>query len=450
MQNLLIPDYQSLHTMWSKNRASLSEVITAMGSEEEADFENVAVYMEGNVQKMRNNDTDLLFRQDSNFLYLTGADIPGSAFWMDQEGSILFVPKLSEKDYTWHGAPVSNEALQDKYGITIKYITDFETFFESKKEHIDLLLVNRDPRLIDPELFNETAVDMDETLNEILRVIRSVKNDEEVELIRQVCSLSSEGHTELMKMSKPGLNELHFDSFFRYYTASRGCKHQAYIPIVGAGPYSAILHYNDNDKFVKDGDLVLIDAGAEFLGYASDITRTFPANGKFTQEQKEVYTMVLNVQKQVISELAVGKTWVEMSERAEVLLIEELLKNNFVTGDVNTLRELKILRRLFMPHGLGHHIGLDVHDSTIFPDVLVENMVVTVEPGIYFNPVLVDSTTTDEELIPHLNVEKIIAYRDFGGVRIEDDILITSSGPISLTSTPKEIEEIESVMSRSN
>jgi len=171
----------------------------------------------------------------------------------------------------------------------------------------------------------------------------------------------------------------------------------AYPSIVGSGPNSAILHYVENNRLVQEKEFVLVDAGAEFLGYSSDITRTFPSDGKFTDGQKLIYHAVLNVQKTLITMIKPGLLWKDFTQQSSNLLLDELLKAGMVKGTVEELYTNQI-QRVFMPHGLGHHIGLDVHDTTIYPDgPLVPGMIVTVEPGLYFNPVLIDECLANEE-----------------------------------------------------
>jgi len=191
----------------------------------------------------------------------------------------------------------------------------------------------------------------------------------------------------------------------------------------------------------------VIDAGCEFLCYAADITRTFPANGKFSENQKIIYEIVLNAQKKIISDVAPGLEFRVLSSKATTYLLEGLIEAKFITCSVQEA----IARRfeyLFMPHGLGHLLGLDVHDTSIYPRTpLKTGMIITIEPGIYFNPCLIDNYSADPEKRKFLNIEKINEFRNFGGVRIEDDILVTENGQICLTDyVPKEIRDIEKLM----
>jgi len=318
-------------------------------------------------------------------------------------------------------------------------------FFGDNKSQFDVILVTtQDLREINE--LKKYKLD-DKKLPGIMDTARSIKNKFEIELIRKVCAVSSESHNNLMKNSQPGLYEYQYEALFSQYTGFRGCRHLGYPTIVGSGPNSAILHYVDNNRIAGNNEFVLVDAGAEFLGYTADITRTFPANGVFTDDQKMIYNIVLSAQKRLISELKVGTVWNALTNNCFRYLMEGLKEHGFVIGTIEELLEKRIYR-LFMPHGLGHYIGIDVHDTTIYPLIpLVEGMIVTIEPGVYFNKVLIDETLNDPEKKPYVNEDLLKKFYNFGGVRIEDDILITKNGYEVLTFAKKEVDEIEQYMS---
>jgi Xaa-Pro dipeptidase len=228
-------------------------------------------------------------------------------------------------------------------------------------------------------------------------------------------------------------------------------QHQAYIPICASGNRSAILHYNANSKQIVNGDLVLVDAGAEYFGYASDITRTYPANGKFSPEQKTVYEMVLRTQQTVLNAMRPGVKWSELTLLSRQSICSELLQAGFVTGTVDELIS-KGVCSLFFPHGLGHHLGLDVHDPGPISSLVLEaNMVLTIEPGIYFNRAFIEKGMNNPVQKQHLVTEKIAQFLDmnFGGIRIEDDVIVTDSGVEIISLVPKTIGDIESTMKHS-
>jgi len=281
-----------------------------------------------------------------------------------------------------------------------------------------------------------------------LQSSRAVKTPLEIEIIKETCRISSLGHIEIMKRCQVNLKESHLESLFLHFTSWRGCRQQAYVPIVGTGMNAEILHYNANNAVIKNGDLVVIDAGCEYLGYASDITRTFPSNGVFSDEQKKVYNVVLNAQKQIVAAVRPGLEFPELSLLATKLLLEGLIAEKFITATLEQALKEDLLS-LFMPHGLGHLMGLDVHDVSIYPQTpLLPGMIITIEPGIYFNNFLIDKFLSNPEKKIYLNAPLIESYRNFGGIRIEDDVLVTDDGFYCLTHLAlKEIVDIEKVMS---
>jgi len=235
---------------------------------------------------------------------------------------------------------------------------------------------------------------------------RAVKNSYEIEIMKEAARISASAHVDVMKKCKPGFYEYQLESIFGYFCSFNGCRFQAYRTIVGSGKNGAILHYSQNSRKIENGDLIVIDAGCEFLCYAADITRTFPANGKFSENQKIIYEIVLNAQKKIISDVAPGLEFRVLSSKATTYLLEGLIEAKFITCSVQEA----IARRfeyLFMPHGLGHLLGLDVHDTSIYPRTpLKTGMIITIEPGIYFNPCLIDNYSADPEKRKFLNIEK--------------------------------------------
>jgi len=264
--------------------------------------------------------------------------------------------------------------------------------------------------------------------------------------MRIAARVSSDAHVMLMKDSQVGLYEYNYGAYFEYYTGSCGCHHQAYLPICGSGNRSAILHYNTNRYQVTDGAFILVDAGAEFRGYGTDITRTYPVNGSFSPAQTLIYEMVLDVVEEIESILKPGIVWSEMHTRSYHAVTRALLAAGFLTGNLDEL----IANRMwsyFYPHSLGHSVGLDVHDPGL-RGTLQENMVVTVEPGIYFNQAFIKQGLEDPIAKNYLVADKIYSYlnANFGGVRIEDIVVITQTGIENLTRVPKSISEIEAIM----
>jgi len=202
-----------------------------------------------------------------------------------------------------------------------------------------------------------------------------------------------------------------------------------------------------HSKRIQKNHFVLVDAGAEYFGYSSDITRTFPADGKFSDHQKLIYEMVLNVSDTAEAMLGPGVKWSDITKKAAFLICFHLLNGGFLTGSMEDLMKSGVYS-IFYPHGLGHFIGLDVHDTTTFPSILEQNMVLTIEPGIYFNRAFVQNGYQNPYESKFLVKERINKFLDmnFGGVRIEDDLIITKTGAELISHVPKTVHEIEAIM----
>jgi Xaa-Pro aminopeptidase len=274
----------------------------------------------------------------------------------------------------------------------------------------------------------------------IIGDMRLYKDAKEIELMQRAATIACEAHILAMKKVRPGMNEGQVESFIEAYMRDKGASGVAYNSIIGGGDNATILHYVENNMPLKDGDLILIDAGAEYEGYASDITRTFPVNGKFTPAQREIYDVVLDVQLQCIEYTKTGNTVKGRQEFSIELLTEGMKKIGLLKGKTKDLIKKKAFMNYYM-HGVGHYLGLDVHDAgRYFTDQTAKNskpfapgMVLTVEPGLYIPP--------DDKTAP-------AKFRGLG-VRIEDDVLVTENGNRNLTAkVPKDPDEIESLMQK--
>ncbi|OAF70758.1 Prolidase [Intoshia linei] len=274
-----------------------------------------------------------------------------------------------------------------------------------------------------------------------------------------------------MRSAKPGLYEYQCESVFLndlYYNSSM--RHVGYTSIVASGLNAAILHYGHaaapNDRQMKNGELwftnklnSLADCGGEYYGYTADITVTFPVNGKFDLQQVDIYNLVLSVNRKIFNMANVGVKWVDLHIKSLKLIADGLLKLNLLIGDIDEIYASGVAK-LFMPHGLGHQLGLDVHDVNpkVKTDgkfevlrthcILAENMIVTIEPGCYFIKSLLDSGYKDLKYKKFLNKKVIDEYVHVGGVRIEDDVLITKSGAEDLVKLPRTVKEIESFLKK--
>jgi len=402
----------------------------------------------GELQNRYDTDTEMAFRQESNFVYLTGVEDPDFAFAYDieEETSILFAPKRDEHYALWNGEVMTLEQIQEKFGNDIVIYTEeivpkLREITNNGAKKIYLL-----PQQTLPEFPN---VD-NEILVYVLGASRVIKTNSELTLIRIASKVSSDAHVMLMKDSDPGLFEYNYGAYFEYYSGSCSLIHQAYEPIVGSGNRSAILHYTTKRAQTMDSEILLVDAGAEFRGYDTDITRTYPVNGKFSPAQTLIYMMVEEVQRMILSLVKPGASMREFQTLATHTVTRKLLEAGFLQGPLDTL----IANRMwyyFYPHGLGHSVGLDVHDPGL-NDILQKNMVITIEPGIYFNRAFVEQGLKDPVAGRYIVVSKVMEFinANFGGVRIEDTIVVTDDGHENLTLVPKSISEIEEIMRGNN
>jgi Xaa-Pro aminopeptidase len=256
--------------------------------------------------------------------------------------------------------------------------------------------------------------------------------------MQRAADIAAEAHQLAMREARPGLNEYEIEALIEYHFRKSGASGPAYTSIVGGGANATILHYINNDEELRDGDLLLIDAGAEYQGYASDITRTFPVNGRFTKEQREIYELVLEAQNACIEMIRPGVTMDELHERSVEILTAGMARLGLMKGETAKLIEEEKYKQFYM-HRLGHFLGMDVHDVGRYQidgqsRALEPGMVITIEPGIYI--------AADTKDIPE-------HYAGIG-VRIEDDVLVTEQGHRVLTyKAPKEVSEIEGLMEKS-
>jgi Xaa-Pro aminopeptidase len=269
----------------------------------------------------------------------------------------------------------------------------------------------------------------------IIHELRLIKSQEEIRIMQQSADIAAAAHVEAMKAVRPGMMEYELEALIEFTFRRSGASAPAYSSIVGGGANATVLHYVNNDDTLRDGDLVLVDAGAEYKGYASDITRTFPVNGRFSEAQREIYELVLETQVSCVNMAQPGVTMEELKSHSIRMLTEGMVRLGLLKGETEELIKEEKYKQFYM-HGLGHYLGMDVHDVGRYQidgqsRKLEPGMVITVEPGVYIAPGTKD--------IP----EKYLGI----GVRIEDDVLITEGGRNVLSSkVPKTIEEIESLM----
>ena len=319
--------------------------------------------------------------------------------------------------------------------------------------------------------FNE-IIDHDELIYEILADTRTKKSNEEIELLKYINKVTVEAHIHTMKsiyqnIKTKSLIERDVENYFYSYIRSKlYCRNHPYEHICGCGVDGATLHYINNDQKLEEGKLILMDMGGLAGGYVSDVTSTVPVSGSFSPEQKEIYNIVLEANQEVKKNAKPGVSWTDMHLLAEKVILTRLREKGFLSQDY-TVQEMLDDRvcYYFMPHGLGHLMGLETHDAggylSFTPErstkkgldclrtarILEKNMILSVEPGIYFIQYLLEQGFQDKTVSKYFVQSKIIDYFGFGGVRIEDDILITEDGCVNLTEgLPRTTDEIENAM----
>jgi Xaa-Pro aminopeptidase len=385
------------------------------------------------------NDIPYVYRQNSDFLWLSGFHEPSSVLVIDNlEGagtchSTLFVAARDPAREIWDGPRTGVERAPDFLGIKDVHssqLADIDRVLSPKLRRAQSVFFNDVRSDVDlHDFLLEKAVSHPPSPRPFVEELRVIKSPSEQNLMRKSTAISGESFGELMKYTRPGMSQRQLDAVFEMNCRIRGSQRLAYPPVFASGVNNLTLHYIANDEIVQDGQLLLVDAGGEYNCYASDITRTFPASGKFSEAQAELYSAVLRVQKAIIQSLNVSSSQVSLNslhEQSVRLLVRELVNLKILTpSTVNTYQK-------YYPHSIGHWLGMDVHDtmSVSGHTPLRPGMIVTVEPGLYI-PV-------DDPAVPE-------RFRGIG-IRIEDDVLITASEPEVLTRlAPKEISEIESI-----
>ncbi|CAG2103415.1 unnamed protein product [Medioppia subpectinata] len=430
----------------------------------------------GETQNMYCTDVEPVFRQESYFHWTFGVKEPDcyGAIDVSTGRSLLFVPQLPQSYAIWMGKLLTLQDFKDIYGVDeCHYVSQINEVIAGLKPELLLTLegVNSDSQKTTREaVFNGIAkfkVD-NKLLYKEISECRVVKTEAELEVMRYTNRVSSEGHKEVMRHIRPGMTEYQLESVFRHYTYyNGGARHMSYTCICGSGENGATLHYGHagapNDKTVSDGDMCLFDMGCEYYCYSSDITCSFPANGKFTSDQKIIYEAVLKASRAVMAAVKPGVSWRDMHLLAEKTQLEEMTRHGLLRGDINDMMTSR-LGYIFMPHGLGHLLGIDVHDvggyledcpprcaepglsSLRTARQLIKGMTLTIEPGIYFIDAQLNKAKEDPNLSKFIVWDVINRFRNFGGVRIEDDIAITETGMELLTDVPRSVHEIEALM----
>jgi Xaa-Pro aminopeptidase len=404
----------------------------------------------------RTADQDHVYRQDSDFYYLTGFTEPEAVLVLaphhPEHRVILFVRPRDPERETWDGRRAGVEGAVAKFGADVAYrIDELDAVlpryldgqerlyyrlgrFDSFDDRVIGWMASYRTKARSGATGPTTLVDPAAILHER----RLFKSPAEVALMRRAATIAAEAHVAAMQATRPGMREYEIEALIEYTFRRRGAMGPSYGSIVGGGENGCILHYQENESELKDGDLLLIDAGAEFDFYASDITRTFPVNGRFSKPQRELYDLVLEAQKAAVETVRPGKTFMEVHEAALRVLVTGLVRLGLLSGEVDDLIAREAYKPYYM-HKTSHWLGIDVHDVGAYKidgqwRTLEPGMVLTVEPGLYVTP----GTPGAPE-----------AYWNIG-IRIEDDVLVTPEGHEVLTKdVPKEADEIERLMAGS-
>ncbi|MDA9626060.1 aminopeptidase P N-terminal domain-containing protein [Pseudomonadota bacterium] len=411
---------------------------------------NAAIVIAGASTQYRNADSSYAFRQDSNFWYLTGFNEAEATLVVLTDNSktaksIAFVPEKDKLKEIWDGYRAGPEGAVKDHGFD-------EAYNNSEiNDQLPELLKGRD-RVFYPVGKNagldqniiewiktakskdrhSSAIDIADATSKVGNQ-RLIKDAHEIDLMKKACRISAESHVEAMKFVKPGMTEQEMEAFYLYEFAKRGGRFSAYTPIVAGGENACVLHYVENSKPLLDGDLLLVDAGCEYDFYASDITRTFPVSGKFTDAQLAIYEVVLEAESKAIAAVSVNNNVMDAQIISEKVVTQGLIDLGILKGSLDDLHAKGAFKEFYM-HKIGHWLGIDVHDAG---DYMEDNqfmqfkpgMVTTIEPGIY----IPSSANVDDK------------WKGIG-IRIEDDILVTPDGNENLTefvpSDPKEIEAL--------
>jgi Xaa-Pro aminopeptidase len=401
-------------------------------------------------ERLRNGDAYFPYRQDSDFLYLTGLDEPESVLVLapgrDSGQEILFLRERDPDRERWDGPRLGLDGARDVLGMDDAFpIGDIDDILPGLMGDRGRIyhLVGKDARLDQRIIDWRNRLRAEQrgshgpgeivALDALLHEQRLVKSRDEIRCMRRASKISARAVERAMQACRPGMNETEIVAELQYeYTRNR-CP-AAYLPIVAGGANACVLHYIRNDQPLPDDGLLLIDAGCEFNGYAADISRTFPVSGRFTGPQRELYELVLSAQRAAIDEVRPGRPFEAFHEAAVETLTQGLIDLGLLTGGLDENLEAGHYRRFYM-HKTGHWLGLDVHDVGDYridelSRVLEKNMVTTVEPGLYID---------GGDDIPE-------AFRNIG-IRIEDDIRVTDDEPENLTrAVPVDPDEIEALM----
>ena len=400
-------------------------------------------------ERIRNRDTHFPYRFDSHFYYLTGFAEPEAALVLTAEGrSILFCREKNEEREIWDGFRHGPEAARERFAFDEAF--PIGALDEKMAELLENQPALHYPVGADPEwdaramrwlntvrAKARAGVAAPERVQDVRALVddmRLLKDAQELRLMRRAARIAAAAHRRAMQATRPGRNEYEIEAELLYEFRRNGAQFPAYSPIVAGGANGCVLHYVFNNAALRDGELLLIDAGCELDGYASDITRTFPVNGRFSPAQRDVYEIVLAAQAAAMETVRPGKGWVEPHDAAVRVLAQGMIDLKLLSGSLDEVLEKETYRRFYM-HRTGHWLGLDVHDAGEYRRggkwrALEPGMALTVEPGLYIR-------SAEDVPEPLRNI----------GIRVEDDVVVTQDACEVLTAeAPKGVAEIEALM----
>ena len=373
------------------------------------------------------------FKAHPEYYWLTGSQRSGGVLaYNEQEGWTHFVRPVTPSERLWEGNPDAPEG-EDVAGLS-------EWLERCASAEIAVLGSPVRGVKSDDELVADMRVRLD--------TVRRRKDSAEVELLERAVKATAAGHAKAREVIKPGISERHIQIELEAEMFRQGADAVGYGTIVGVGSHAAVLHFEPGDRIVNSDDLVLIDAGGSIFGYTADVTRTYPAEERFTPKQQAIYDLVLAAESEGISKCRIGTEWHDVHRAAAAVLAQGLRDLGILKGEIDGLLDSGAIA-LFFPHGIGHMTGLGVRDVGGHPGrgeiqpccgvrvridfPLEENFLMTVEPGIYFVPAILDDPAKRERFRDSVDWESLDAWRSVGGVRIEDNVLITASGPRVIT-----------------
>ncbi|KAF2094326.1 hypothetical protein NA57DRAFT_80732 [Rhizodiscina lignyota] len=429
------------------------------------------IYLEGQKDKLiEDNDQQVPFRQRRYFFYLTGCELPDCyyAYNIEQDKSTLFIPPIDADEVIWSGLPLTTEEAMEKFDIdTCLPGTSLNQYLTNKAHStLPIYCLSGDSQVSSHVTFLEFSTTNFSLLRSALDFARTTKDEYEIAMLRHANIVTNQAHAAVQRAARAAKNERELDAVFRSHCMVCGCGEMAYHPIMASGTSASTLHYVHNNADLDEsgngykGGMplnMLVDAGCEYRCYCADVTRTFPINGTFTKESREIYDLVLDMQKTCMGMLKAGAVWDDIHAHSHKIAIDGLLKLGILKGDKDEIFKSRT-STAFYPHGLGHYLGMDTHDVGGFAnykdtDIMFRYLrvrgkvpagaVITVEPGVYFCRFMIEPYLKNDTHSKFIDADVLERYWQVGGVRIEDDVVVTENGCDNLTTAVKEPEEVE-------